>query len=640
MRIVIDLQGAQSASGQRGIGRYSLNFAQALARNNTGHEIIIALNALFPETIRPIRAVFEGVLPAENIVVWDAPGPVAAIDPANAGRQAVTERIREAFIASLAPDIVHLSSLFEGFVDDAVTSIGRHGAACRVSATLYDLIPLLNQDQIMKDNPAYAAHYFRKLEDLKRASLLLAISGSAAGEAMDHLGWDPAKIVAVGTGADGRFRRSDIGAEARLALLGRLGLRRPFFMYVSAPDAHKNHRRLIEAYAGLPATVRQAHQLAFIGHFQPREREAFERHAAGCGLAADELVMIDGVADDDLNTLYNLAKGFVMPSWHEGFGLPAVEAMLCGRAAIGSRRASLPEVIGRDDALFDPFDVADMRLVLHRLATDDPWRAELEAHAITHARQFTWDRVAAKALEAFARTADATASPPPAPARDGAKDGAKAGYRDGNGRKRLAFFSPMPPQPSGISDYSMELLPALAAHYDIDIVVEQTSIDKDGLPASIGVRSAAWFREHAHDYDRILYQFGNSPFHDYMFETLPAHPGMIVLHDFFMCGLFGHRLQFSREAVARELVGEHGYAAAMDVRDAADVRRALGNYPANLQLLQGAIGVIVHSEHARQLAASWFGATGARDFVAIPLLRAPTQDRDREAARASLGIGP
>ncbi|OYV67364.1 MAG: glycosyl transferase family 1, partial [Acidiphilium sp. 21-66-27] len=326
MRIVIDLQGAQSASGQRGIGRYSLNFAQALTRNNTGHEIVIALNALFPETIRPIRAAFEGVLPAENIVVWDAPGPVAAIDPASAGRQAVAERIREAFLASLNPDVLHVSSLFEGFVDDAVTSIGRQGAACRVSATLYDLIPLLNQDQIIKDNPAYAAHYFRKLEDLKRADLLLAISGSAASEAMDHLGWDPAKIVAVGTGADGRFQRSDIGAEARLALPGRLGLRRPFFMYVSAPDAHKNHRRLIEAYAGLPAPVRQAHQLAFIGHFQPREREAFARHAAGCGLAADELVMIGGVADDDLNTLYNLAKGFVMPSWHEGFGLPAVEA--------------------------------------------------------------------------------------------------------------------------------------------------------------------------------------------------------------------------------------------------------------------------------------------------------------------------
>ncbi|CAG4927241.1 unnamed protein product [Acidocella sp. C78] len=626
MRIVIDLQGAQSASGQRGIGRYSLNFARALARGNAGHEIIIALNALFPESIPPIRAAFDGLLPAEHVVVWDAPGPVAAIDPANAGRREVAERVREAFIATLNPDIVHISSLFEGFVDDAVTSIGRHGAACRVSATLYDLIPLLNQDQIMKDNPAYAAHYFRKLEDLGRADLLLGISGSAASEATDHLGWDPARIVTVGTGADGRFRRLDIAAETRHTLLERLGLRRPFFMYVSAPDAHKNHRRLIEAFAGLPASLRQAHQLAFIGHFQARDREAFARHAAGSGLAEGELVMTGGLADEDLNTLYNLAKGFVMPSWHEGFGLPAVEAMLCGCATIGSRRASLPEVIGRDDALFDPFDVAEMRLLLHRLATDDEWRADLAAHAIEHARQFTWDRVAERALAAFAATG--LAAPPPARARI-----ADAG-------RRLAVFSPMPPQPSGISDYSMELLPALAGHYDIDVIVEQSSVDRGGLPASIGVRTADWFRAHAHEYDRILYQFGNSPFHDYMIDAIAAHPGMVVLHDFFMCGLFGHRLRFNRQDVARELVGEHGYAAALEVSEAADVRAALRNYPANLQLLQGALGVIVHGEHARQLATGWFGAAGARDFAVIPLLRAPARERERGAARDALGLGP
>ena len=83
MRIVLDLQGAQSASRLRGIGRYSLSFAQALVRNNAGHDIIIALSALFPETIQPIRRAFDNLLPAGNIVVWDAPGPVAAIDPSN-----------------------------------------------------------------------------------------------------------------------------------------------------------------------------------------------------------------------------------------------------------------------------------------------------------------------------------------------------------------------------------------------------------------------------------------------------------------------------------------------------------------------------------------------------------------------------
>lgn len=75
MRIVIDLQGAQTSSRLREIGRYSLSLARAIARNRKDHEVMIALNALFPETLAPIRAEFEGLLPGENILVWSIHGP-------------------------------------------------------------------------------------------------------------------------------------------------------------------------------------------------------------------------------------------------------------------------------------------------------------------------------------------------------------------------------------------------------------------------------------------------------------------------------------------------------------------------------------------------------------------------------------
>ena len=76
MRIVIDMQGAQTESRFRGIGRYTLSFTQAIARNRGEHEVLLALSGLFPATIEPIRAAFEGLLPQENIRVWHAPGPV------------------------------------------------------------------------------------------------------------------------------------------------------------------------------------------------------------------------------------------------------------------------------------------------------------------------------------------------------------------------------------------------------------------------------------------------------------------------------------------------------------------------------------------------------------------------------------
>ena len=58
MRIVIDMQGAQTESRFRGIGRYVLALTQALVRNRGEHEIILALNGLFDETIQPIRDTF------------------------------------------------------------------------------------------------------------------------------------------------------------------------------------------------------------------------------------------------------------------------------------------------------------------------------------------------------------------------------------------------------------------------------------------------------------------------------------------------------------------------------------------------------------------------------------------------------
>ena len=72
MRIVIDLQGAQTESRFRGIGRYTLAFAKAVARNRGQHEVLIALNGLFPDTIEFIRDEFASLLPRENIRVWRA----------------------------------------------------------------------------------------------------------------------------------------------------------------------------------------------------------------------------------------------------------------------------------------------------------------------------------------------------------------------------------------------------------------------------------------------------------------------------------------------------------------------------------------------------------------------------------------
>src|SRR5205085_9928483 len=101
----------------------SLALARSMARAAGSHDVWLALNGGLPESTEQIRHEFRDLIPKERIAVFATPVPVAEIEPANAWRCRVAEPIRETFLAGLAPDIVHVSSLFEGFVDDATTSI-------------------------------------------------------------------------------------------------------------------------------------------------------------------------------------------------------------------------------------------------------------------------------------------------------------------------------------------------------------------------------------------------------------------------------------------------------------------------------------------------------------------------------------
>lgn len=401
MRIVIDMQGAQTESRFRGIGRYTMAFAQAVIRNRGEHEVILALSGLLPDTIEPIRAAFDGLLPQENIRVWHAPGPVKEEQPGNESRREVAELAREAFLASLRPDVVHISSLFEGYIDDAVTSIGRFDQTTPVSVILYDLIPLLNPDHYLKPNPRYEKYYLRKVEFLKQARLYLAISEFSRREAIETLGTPEAKTIAISTALDSYFEPQTIGEEATREFCAKFCISRPFVLYTGGADKRKNLPRLIEAYAALPANMREAHQMVFAGKMPEGDIARFKHRARSAGLNDNELIFTGYVTEEELVQLYNLCQLYVFPSWHEGFGLPALEAMACGAPVIGANTSSLPEVIGLDAALFDPFDAISIAEKLAEALADETFRQRLRAHGVEQAKKFSWDETAKRAIIAW-----------------------------------------------------------------------------------------------------------------------------------------------------------------------------------------------------------------------------------------------
>ena len=401
MRIVIDMQGAQTESRFRGIGRYTLSFAKAVVRQRGEHEVILVLSGLFPETIEPLRAAFSGLLPQENIRVWNAPGPVLEEKHGNQDRRRVAEVIREAFFASLMPDVIHISSLFEGYIDDAITSIGRFDETTPVTVTLYDLIPLMNPDQYLKPSPPYAEYYMRKVGYLRRAVGYLAISEFAGQESMGLLDRPKEAFINVSTAVESDFRPIRSEEQKSLRITRQLGVRPPFILYTGGADERKNLSRLIDAFAALPKELRVAHQLVFSGKMPEDFVENFKRQAQSAGIGPDEICFTGYVTDEELVQLYSLCLLFVFPSWHEGFGLPALEAMACGAPVIVANASSLPEVVGLDDALFDPWDVRDMSQKMKHALESEEFRVYLRNHGLNQAQKFSWDETAKRAITAW-----------------------------------------------------------------------------------------------------------------------------------------------------------------------------------------------------------------------------------------------
>jgi glycosyltransferase involved in cell wall biosynthesis len=99
--------------------------------------------------------------------------------------------------------------------------------------------------------------------------------------------------------------------------------------------------------------------------------------------------------------------------------------------------------------------------------------------------------------------------------------------------KRLAFLSPLPPAPTGIADYCVEVATLLAVRYAIDLFSDQTDVDRARIPAGCAVYAATTFldRHRERPYDLALYQMGNAPAHAFLYDLLPRVPGLMVLHD-------------------------------------------------------------------------------------------------------------
>lgn len=627
MKILLDLQGAQTESRMRGIGRQAKALAKAMIAQG-GHDFHILLNRRLDEGMREVMAEFTDLISPSNIHVFEVPGATAERDRANLWRTFAAEHVREAAIARIAPDVVHVASLFEGFVDDAVTSIGRFDAPYLTAVTLHDLIPLADPARYLADSRV-RAHWLRRAQFLKRADLLLAVSDFSAREVDSLLHIPPSRVAVISGGVDKVFTPAEAESGIDADALRRFELNAPYLLHVGAVDPRKNVELIMAAFGRLPEQLRSTHLIAFVGRLFDDEIGRLTIAATREGIPASRLRFCQHVSEADLVAIYRGAASVIFPSMHEGFGLPAVEGMACGAPTLVADATALREIITEPNYRFDPVDPADLAGRLLMILTDEGARSALREWGLRRARDYRWNDVSKRAVTAMTG----------AVAKRSQSARTTVSFRR---KPLLAFFSPLPDTPSGVADYSAQLLRELARFYEIECIVGNGQGQSDAwISANFVLRDVDFFRRNAAAYSRILYSMGNSEYHKEIFDLIAEYPGHVILHDFFLSDLIdwmsntGHA---PYEFMFRELYRSHGLTALAHERREGRLS-AVSAYPCNATIFENATGVIVHSEYARAAALALYGESILDRTVVVPHLRGIAVPGDRKAARERLGIG-
>jgi glycosyltransferase involved in cell wall biosynthesis len=242
--------------------------------------------------------------------------------------------------------------------------------------TVHDLVPVRWPETMPRWHRSYTALFIGRMLDA--ADRIIAPSQDTADDLNALLHVPAEKIRVVPNGVDALFFGPPVRAAAE---------RPPYVLFVGTPEPRKNLARLISAMTILRERGRPEN-LVIVG-----------AGGWGDGITAGPGIQQTGrVSDEELHTLYANANCLALPSLHEGFGLPALEAMAAGTPVVAGQSGALPEVTGGAAILVDPLSAVAIADGIERAIAD---RARLVQMGRSRAGEFTWDRAAALTAEVY-----------------------------------------------------------------------------------------------------------------------------------------------------------------------------------------------------------------------------------------------
>ena len=265
----------------------------------------------------------------------------------------------------------------------------------RQVVTIHDLDFLTHPErttgEIRRDYPALARAH------AARAALVVVNSADTSRAVQNQLGVPASRIVECRPGLPGW-----IGTPA-----ARPEPRQGYVLFVGTLERRKNVGALLDAWTLLVKTLPDVPKLRLAGSWRPEAGSWLARLQVPPLLGRVEY--IGYVPDPQRRAIYAGARLLVLPSFHEGFGLPALEAMALGVPVVASTAGALPEVVGDAGLLVPPDDVRGLAAAVTAVLSDPERAAAMSARGLARAAQFTWDRAARDLRDAFDRIGPAAA---------------------------------------------------------------------------------------------------------------------------------------------------------------------------------------------------------------------------------------
>jgi glycosyltransferase involved in cell wall biosynthesis len=232
---------------------------------------------------------------------------------------------------------------------------------------------------------------------VRRADAIITISQFSKQGIAETFGIPEERIRVIYHGVSEEFTPEPGPTDA--TILQKMGVNRPYILFVGTLQPSKNVGRLLEAFAILKEDQKIGQRLVVVGERGWMYDGILKRYEEL--RLRDEVLFAGYVPNRDLPALYRGADLFVLPSVFESFGIPVLEAMACGTPVVASRACALPEITGGAGLLVNPESVEEMAHAIHRVLSDRELRERLRQQGLSRIQNLTWNETARKTMGVY-----------------------------------------------------------------------------------------------------------------------------------------------------------------------------------------------------------------------------------------------